>query len=345
MTNIINCFTFIGNVVSCKEFGSGHINTTMKIVTDTGHAYILQKINHTVFKQPVQVMENAVAVTEHLRKKDSNPRHTLRFLKTKSGDYCLQDPNGNYWRMYEFIPGLALDAPERLEDLYAAGLGFGRFQQMLLDFPVQTLHETIPHFHDTPNRYAQLEQAVQADRLNRVKEVHPQLEWLMEQKPLASSLLENKALPLRVTHNDTKLNNVLLDTETHAPLCVLDLDTVMPGLSAYDFGDAIRFGAAAYGEDAPENHMDFTLFTQYAKGFLEAAPNLTEDEIQALPMGAFLMTLEVGVRFLTDYLDGDQYFRIAYPTQNLDRANNQLMLAKDIKEKLPEMAQIIQTLR
>ena len=345
MQSIINGFNFSGTVVSCKEFGSGHINTTMKLVTDTGRTYILQRINHHVFKNPVQVMENAAAVTSHLQKKNPDPRHTLRFLTTKAGDYCFKDPDGNYWRMYEFVPGIALDAPEKPEDLYAAGLGFGRFQQLLLDFPAHTLHETIPQFHDTPNRYTQLEEAVKADRVGRVKNVQPQLVWLMEQKPLAGTLLEDDRLPLRVTHNDTKLNNVLLDARTHAPLCVLDLDTVMPGLSAYDFGDAIRFGAAVYGEDAPENRMDFTLFTQYAQGFLEGVPNLTDAEIRALPMGAFLMTLELAVRFLTDYLDGDRYFRISYPEQNLDRAKNQLMLAKDIKEKLPKMEEIIQSLR
>ena len=169
----------------------------------------------------------------------------------------------------------------------------------------------------------------------------------MEQKELSGWLLMRYAdgkLPLRVTHNDTKLNNVLLDANTHAPLCILDLDTVMPGLAAYDFGDAIRFGAAVYGEDAPTNRMDFTLFTQYTKGFLEGAPNLTQHELDSLPMGAFLMTLELAVRFLADYLDGDRYFRIAFPEHNLARAKNQLALAMDIKEKLPQMEEIIRSL-
>ena len=345
MDTVICGFPLPGNMISCKEFGSGHINTTLKIGTDCGRTFILQKINHHVFKDPVQVMKNATAVTVHLQKKDPDPLHTLHFIPTKEGEFCYRDEKGDYWRMYEFVPGMALDTPETPEDLYAAGLGFGRFQQMLLDFPASTLHETIPRFHDTPNRFAQLEAAVAADRVGRLANVQELLPWVMEQKPLAGVLLENHQLPLRVTHNDTKLNNVLLDRETRQPLCILDLDTVMPGLSAFDFGDAIRYGAAVAGEDAATNSMDIERFTQYTKGFLEGVPNLTEAEILALPMGAFLMTLEVGIRFLADYLDGDRYFRVAFSEHNLIRAKNQLMLAKDIKSKLPLMADIIEKLR
>lgn len=326
------------------NFGSGHINSTFKVTTEGGREYVLQKINHHVFKDPEQVVGNAVAVTEHLRKKGDVALH---FLQDSEGHCCHRDKEGNFWRMYEYVPGMALDAPECPEDLYAAGLAFGHFQQNLLDFPAHTLYETIPHFHDTVDRYAQLEAAIAENRAGRLAQVQSLLPWVMEQKALAGTLLAMQAegkLPLRVTHNDTKLNNVLLDCDTRAPLCILDLDTVMPGLSAYDFGDAIRYGAATNREDSKENHMDLELFTQYAKGYLKAANNLTPAEIEALPMGAFLMTLELGIRFLTDYLDGDRYFRISYPEQNLDRAKNQLALAADIKKKLPQMEAVLHSL-
>lgn len=327
-----------------EAFGSGHINSTFKVTTESGMQYVLQKINHHVFKNPEQVVANAVAVTNHLRAKGDVALHLLQDC---NGRYCHIDAEGNHWRLYEYVPGIALDAPESPKDLYAAGLGFGHFQQDLLDFPADTLYETIPHFHDTLDRYAQLEAAIAADRVGRLAQVQELLPWVMEQKALAGTLLEQQAagkLPLRVTHNDTKLNNVLFDCDTREPLCILDLDTVMPGLSAYDFGDAIRYGAATDREDATENHMDIGLFTQYAKGYLKAVTNLTPQEVDALPMGAFLMTLEVGVRFLTDYLDGDRYFRIAYPQHNLDRAKNQLALAKDIKQKLPLMEEVLHSL-
>ena len=196
----INRFAYTGAVVSCKEFGSGHINTTMKVKTDSDHTYILQRINHNVFKNPMEVMENAAAVTEHLRKKDPDPTHSLRFLQTKDGAFCYKDVSGNYWRMYEFVPGLALDVPEQPEDLYAAGLGFGNFQQMLLDFPAHTLHETIPRFHDTPNRYKLLETAIANDRAGRLEKARDLLPWVMEQKALAGTLLENKELQIGRAH-------------------------------------------------------------------------------------------------------------------------------------------------
>lgn len=337
--------SFLGTeAYTYHTFGSGHINSTFKVTTESGKEYVLQKINHHVFKNPRQVVENAVAVTSHLRNKG---KLALHLLQNREGHYCHEDQAGNYWRMYKFVPGIALDAPEKPEDLYAAGAGFGHFQQDLLDFPAHTLYETIPHFHDTVDRFAQLEAAMAADRVGRLEKVQALLPWVMEQKPLAGTLLallEEGKLPLRVTHNDTKLNNVLLDDDTREPLCILDLDTVMPGLSAYDFGDAIRYGAATDREDAENNHMDPELFTQYTKGYLSAVKNLTAEEIKALPMGAFLMTLEVGIRFLADYLDGDRYFRIAHPEHNFIRACNQLALAKDIKEKIPLMESIIQSL-
>lgn len=337
---------FLGDVTfSAKPFGSGHINSTYRVKTADGQEYVLQRINHHVFPHPEDVMENSVAVTNHLRRKGCN---ALCFLLTKEGSACYRDDQGNYWRMYGFIPGLALDAPEQPEDLYQAGVAFGRFQALLADFPSETLHPVIPRFHDTPHRYKQLKDAIAADKMGRVAAVQKELVWLFRQETLAGTLQRMQdagQLPLRVTHNDTKLNNVLLDSKTRTPLCVLDLDTVMPGLSAFDFGDAIRFGAAKNKEDASSNGIDLYLFEMYTRGFLQEAQGLTEKELSVLCLGAFVMTLEVGMRFLTDYLDGDRYFKTGYPEQNLHRARNQLALAADILDKLPQMEEILQKIR
>ena len=343
--NQIVC-NFLGDIpFAAKAFGSGHINSTYKIRTESGDEYVLQQINHHVFPRPDQVMENSVAVTDHLRRKGSD---ALEFLQTEKKLAYHLDADGNYWRMYRFVPGLALDAPESPEDLYQAGLAFGQFQAFLADFPADTLHPVIPRFHDTPHRYQQLRTAVEKDICSRVKNAKTELDWLYAQEALASKLQrmqDQGKLPLRVTHNDTKLNNVLLDKDTRKPLCILDLDTVMPGLSAFDFGDAIRFGAATDKEDSRQNRLDLQLFEQYAKGYLSQANALTEDEISVLCLGAFTMTLEVGMRFLTDYFEGDHYFKIDYPEHNLVRARNQLSLAADILNKLPQMESIIEKTR
>ena len=230
-------------------------------------------------------------------------------------------------------------------------MAFGWFQELLKDFPAHTLHETIPNFHNTPDRYRQFEESVEDDLAGRAADAQEEIAYLMSRKALASTLqnmLEADQLPLRVTHNDTKLNNVLLDEETHKCVCVLDLDTVMPGLSLYDFGDAIRFGASTAAEDEQDLSkvkLDLHLFEVYAKGYLEAVPSLTENEIKMLPMGALTMTLEVAVRFLKDYLDGDLYFKTKLPDHNLIRARNQIALAADMEKKLPEMERIIAKLR
>ena len=333
--------TFIKeDIFSCKAFGSGHINSTYRVDTPQG-VFVLQRINHSVFKNPEQVMANIAAITSHLQNKGCT---AMRFIATAQGNYCYRDQEGNYWRMSEFLPGLALDAPETPEDLYEAGFAFGQFQKDLEDFPAHTLFETIPNFHNTPDRYRKFREALKLDVFDRAKDATELTAFLFEQEPLAGTLermRKEHRLPLRVTHNDTKLNNVLLDEKTRKPLCVLDLDTVMPGLSGYDFGDGIRFGAATGKEDDDRNYLDLELFTQYAKGYLDGATNLTEQEIAVLPLSAFIMTLECGMRFLTDYLEGDHYFRVHFAGQNLIRAKNQLSLAADILEKLPQMEEII----
>ena len=341
-------FQIQGKPTACREFGSGHINQTLKLETDAGACYILQKINQYVFRQPVQLMENACAVTEFLRDKDPDPRHTLHFIPAQDGKYYHMDADGDFWRMYTYMEGISLDIPETEEDFYQSALAFGNFQMLLADFPAATLHETIPEFHNTIDRYRLLRQSIAADACNRLKDVEPEINFLMQHEQMACTLQRMRqegALPLRVTHNDTKMNNVLLDRQTHQHLCVLDLDTVMPGLSLYDFGDSIRFGAATAAEDDLSIQMDLHLFEVYTKGFLTAATNLTSTEMDMLPLSAIVLTIETAVRFLKDHLDGDLYFKIHYPNQNLTRARAQIHLAADMIQKLEDMQKIVARIR
>lgn len=340
-------FRLRGQPISCLNFGHGHINTTQKITTDTGNEYILQKINKYVFKDPVKVMANASAVTEYLRKKTGDPNAALHFIPTLQGQYYHRDQDGEFWRMYDFMDGFCLDAPQSDADFYESALAFGNFASLLADFPANTLHETIPEFHNTIDRFRQLKESIASDNVGRAAGVQKEIEFALRQEEIGSTLqhmLREGKLPLRVTHNDTKLNNVLLHKATRKSLCVLDLDTVMPGLSVHDYGDSIRFGAATAAEDEPDASkmkLDLHLFEVYTKGYLEAARSLTDTEIEMLPMGALTMTLEVGIRFLKDYLDGDLYFKTAYPEHNLVRARTQLALVADMLEKWDQMQQIV----
>lgn len=340
-------FQLDGKPVSCEEFGHGHINYTYKITTDTGAEYVLQRINKYVFRDPVRLMANVASVTEYLRQRVDDPRQALHYIPTHTGLFYHRDRKGEFWRVYDYIGGFCLDIPETEEDFYQSALAFGRFQDLLSEFPAHTLYETIPEFHNTIDRYRQLHNSIDIDPCGRVANVKDEIYILMQREELACTLQrmrENGELPLRVTHNDTKLNNVLLDRATRKSLCVLDLDTVMPGLSAYDFGDSIRFGAATAEEDEPDYEkmsMDMHLFEVYTRGFLEAATALTDKEVEMLPMGALVMTLELATRFLKDYIDGDLYFKTAYPEHNLIRARTQIRLALDMEEKLPEMNRIV----
>ncbi len=342
-------FRLSGQPVNCIEFGHGHINSTFKITTDNGSEYILQKINKYVFKDPVKVMANASAVTNFLRSRSSDPRSALHFIPTLQGQYYHRDCDGEFWRMYDFVGGFCMDTPESDMDFYESALAFGTFQELLSDFPADTLYETIPEFHNTIDRYRQLREAIQSDNVRRAITVQKEIDFALAREELGGTLQrmrESGELPLRVTHNDTKLNNVLLDRDTRKSLCVLDLDTVMPGLSVYDYGDSIRFGAATAAEDEPDASkmkLDLHLFEIYTKGFLEAAPSLTDMEVKMLPMGALIMTLEVGIRFLKDYLDGDIYFKTKYTDHNLVRARTQFALVADMQEKWDEMQRIVQT--
>lgn len=340
-------FRCTGKPVNCIPYGHGHINHTFLVTTDTGNVYILQKINKYVFKDPVKVMANASAVTNYIRERISDPRQVLHFIPSLRGRYYHRDDQGEFWRMYDYAEGFCLDAPESSEDFYQSALAFGRFQHMLSDFPADTLYETIPEFHNTVDRYRQLKEAIKADNVGRVGSAQPEIEYALSMEETCSTLQrmrEAGQIPLRVTHNDTKLNNVLLDRHTRKSLCVLDLDTVMPGLSVHDFGDAIRFGAATAAEDEPDPSkmkLDLKMYEVFTKGFLETAPELTQVEIDMLPMGALVITMEIGIRFLKDYLDGDLYFRTAYPEHNLVRARTQLALAADMQTKWEEMNCIV----
>ncbi len=337
-----------GAPVDCKAFGHGHINNTFCVTTDTGSKYVLQRINKYVFKNPIRVMANTSSVTNYLRQRVEDPRMTLHFLPTKDGKYYFKSCDGEFWRMYDFVGGFTLDMPESDEDFYQSALAFGRFQELLSDYPADTLYEIIPNFHNTIDRYVQFKESVDMDIVGRVEEVQEDIQFLLAREEVGGILqkmLNAGILPLRVTHNDTKLNNVLLDTATRKSLCVLDLDTVMPGSSLYDFGDSIRFGAATAAEDEPDTSkmtLDLHLFEVYTKGFLEAAPSLTNMEVSMLPLGAYIMTLELAVRFLKDYLDGDLYFsKIAYPEHNLVRARSQMALVADMEKKWTQMNLIV----
>ncbi len=340
-------FQLDGEPISCEEFGSGHINTTMKVTTSTGAEYVLQKINKYVFRAPVRLMKNVSSVTDYIRARVDDPRLALHFIPTHAGLYYHRDRRGEFWRMYDFIGGFCLDTPETEEDFYQSALAFGRFQNLLSDFPAQELYETIPEFHNTIDRYHQLKASVEADPCDRVKTVKEELRFLNRMEDTVCQLQrmrQSGELPLRVTHNDTKLNNVLLDKVTRKSLCVLDLDTVMPGLSVYDYGDAIRYGAATAAEDEPnymKMELDLHLFEVFTKGFLEAAPSLTDREVEMMPLGALTMTVELATRFLKDYIDGDLYFKTAYPEHNLIRARTQIKLAADMLKKMDEMKRIV----
>ena len=347
MQNILMQFPLDGSVTTCERYGCGHINETYLVVTDNGHRYILQKVNHHIFRNVPALMENICAVTGHLRKQMNDPRRVLTVVNTVDGAAFYFDGN-SYWRLYEFVEGsICLQQPKTAEDFYQSAVAFGEFQQQLNDFPADTLSETIPNFHNTVDRYRIFHEVLAADPMGRAKDVQAEIDFVLAREQEAGTLvrlLSEGKLPLRVTHNDTKLNNVMLDDATRTPLCVIDLDTVMPGLSAYDFGDSIRFGAATAAEDEKDlskMEMSLDLFRIFTRGFLKACPGLTDLEKEMLPMGAKLMTLECGVRFLTDYIDGDHYFSVHREGHNLDRCRTQFKLVSDMEKKWEQMAQVI----
>ncbi len=346
--NAISHFVMDGEPISCEHHGCGHINHTFLVTTDTGKRYILQMLNGGVFHDPEGLMENVIAISRHIASKTDDPRGSLHLNPTVDGRLYTRDKKGNIWRLYDFVEGsICLQAPETMEDFYQSAVAFGTFQRQLADFPAETLHETIPNFHDTPDRYRKFRAALAADVCGRAKDAGPEIDFVLAREAEAGTLQRMRVsgeLPTRVTHNDTKLNNVMLDEKTRRPLCVIDLDTVMPGLAAYDFGDSIRFGAATAAEDEKDlSKMEMSLeaFETFTRGFLTACPDLTDRERETLPLGAKIMTLECGVRFLTDYLEGDKYFSIHRPEHNLDRARTQFKLVEDMEKKWDDMGAVV----
>lgn len=337
---------------SVTPLKGGHINDTF-LVTD-GRKFTLQRINRYVFPSPENIMENITGVTEFLRKKildrGGDPdRETLNIRRTVDGAVLYTDKSGEPWRCMTYVDGASSrETVENAAMLREAGRAFGEFQKLLSSYPAETLHETIVDFHNTPERYRQLVEAAQKDPAGRLAQVGTEMAFAAEREKscaLLMDLLREGKLPLRVTHNDTKMSNVLMDDATGKALCVIDLDTVMPGLTAFDFGDSIRAGATTAAEDEADLskvHFDLGLFEAYTEGFLSAAGDaLTDLELKTLPDGAILMTFEVGIRFLADYLNGDVYFRTAYPEHNLVRARNQLKLAAEMEKQRSGMDKII----
>ena len=350
MEQALFAFALEGEPLSCERYGMGHINRTFLVVTDAPHRYILQRLSREAFHDIPGLMENVRAVTEYLARQTDDPRSCLHLIPTKEGGCWHRDAEGEYWRVYDFVEdSLCLQAAESPEDFYQSAVAFGSFQRMLRDFPAGTLHETIPAFHNTPDRYRKFDAALRADPLGRAAGVAREIDFVLTRREEAGTLQklrEEGTLPLRVTHNDTKLNNVMLDARTRRALCVIDLDTVMPGLAAYDFGDSIRFGASTAAEDEQDLdrvRMDLELYRTFARGFVPACGGLTDAELDSLPWGARLMTLECGLRFLTDYLNGDVYFSVAFPEHNLVRARNQFRLVEDMEAKWEDMRRIVRS--
>lgn len=344
MEQIISSFALSSDVLSCEPYGKGLLNRTFLLCLAGGSRLILQRVNRFAFSDIPGLMENFSAVTRVISQQTPDPRKCLRLIPTSDGkSFCL-DTNGEYWRMMHYIEGsLCLQHPESPADFYQGAVAFGSFLRMLWDYPADTLHETIPDFHNTPKRFRALREALSRDRAHRAGTVRQELAFAFSRQEDADALhllREQGKLPVRATHNDTKFNNVLLDAQTRTALCVIDLDTVMPGLIAYDFGDAIRSGAVRRGKSPSDTRLDLSFYRAFSNGFLASCPPLTETELKSLPVGAKLMTLECGVRFLTDYLNGDVYFSVDYPTQNLDRARSQFALLSDMERHFDEMAAI-----
>ena len=354
----IRAFDFGVPVVGSMRYGNGHINDTFCVHTqpknDCCSCFILQRINRSVFAEPEKLMANMVGITQYLANKialtGGDPtRETLTYLKTRNGKYFYTDSMGEVWRATPYIENTLCyeqaDTPQLFE---ASARAFGKFQRMLDGYDAETLFETIPRFHDTENRLEKLKAAIATDTAGRVKECAAEIDFVMARQTDCSVALQAQReglLPLRVTHNDTKLNNILMDKATGEGLCVIDLDTTMPGLSINDFGDAIRFGANHCAEDEQDLskvNFDLELYEAYTRGFLEGCGGvLTENELAYLPWGAKLMTLECGIRFLTDYLEGDHYFRIHYPEQNLHRCRTQFKLVADMEQQFQAMKHIV----
>ena len=357
LAEVLAAYEFPATLLGAVRYGQGHINDTFCVICQPqeGDAirFILQGLSLAAFPRQAELMENFVGITSFLREKitasGGDPlRETLSIVKTRDGKDFYTEASGKVWRLTPYIENTDCFQSATPELFEASARAFGRFQYMLQGYPAETLHETIVNFHNTEDRFAKFEAALAADKLDRAKDIQAEIKFVLDRKAdcsVALQALRDGILPLRVTHNDTKLNNILIDRDTHEGICVIDLDTTMPGLSINDFGDSISFGANHSAEDEKDLskvNFDIELYAAYTRGFIQGAQGgLTPAELEYLPWGARLMTLECGIRFLTAYLDGDNYFRIHYPEQNLDRCRTQFKLVKDMEEQFDAMAAVI----
>jgi len=354
---VFSRFAIEGEFIDCTLYGSGHINDTYigRYLTPAGtECYIHQHINHKVFQQPEKLMENVERVTSHLRRNIEAQggdvlRETLNLVPTVDGQSFHVTPEGQCWRTYVFIEGArTYDVVEDRDMVLHAGRAFGRFQRDLADLPGDCLHEIIPDFHNTQKRFQDLITAVEQDAQNRAASVKKEIDFALDREKETSTIIkfiEDGLMPERITHNDTKINNVMIDDETHAGICVIDLDTVMPGSALYDFGDAVRSSASLAAEDEKDPAtvgLDLELYDRLACGYLkEAREFLIEIEKQYLAFAAKLMTFECGLRFLSDYLQGDNYFRVHRADHNLERCRTQFALVQDMERKMEEMERVV----
>lgn len=362
LESICRQFNFEGKFVSIASYGDGHINDTYKVIYENEFEdvipYILQKVNHNIFKETEKLMLNIENITLYLRDmvkelEIENDYSVLELIRTKNDKCYYKHPDGTYFRGYVFVENATGHSfIENNDMLYYAGKAFGEFQLLLKDYPVNILHETIKGFHNTPQRYERFLSAVDTDSKGRLDDCMDAVKFVTDRKtitPIITDGLKDGSIPYRVTHNDTKLNNVLLDNETLMGRCVIDLDTVMPGSALYDFGDAIRSCGSSVAEDEEDLSLmtfDIDRFEAYTKGFLEVLSNeLTVKELDMLPDAAILMTLECGIRFLTDHLEGDHYFKVHKADHNLIRARNQFKFVSLMEANREHMIKIINKYR
>ena len=354
ISGVIQKFGFNKEISDLQKLEIGHINDTY-VVNIGDERYIVQRINGYVFKNPADIMENIEHVTTHIQKKaklmGKDPkRSTLSFLHANDGHNYFKDDDGSYWRICPFIENTTtFEKIENSSMLYGSGYAFGLFQNMLDDFPMDTLHETITDFHNTKKRLDSFFEVVKEDPCGRASSTKNDINFFSERRKRSGSLIklvETGGMPLRVTHNDTKYDNILIDTNTHEAVCVIDLDTVMPGLAVYDFGDAIR----VVGNNATEDETDFDKITFnmeyyeiFTKGFIAGVNGLLKPiELENMALGCINITVELASRFLADHLDGDKYFKIHRPNHNLQRARNQMKLVIEMEKHLDEMNAVVE---